>query len=259
MKNLVRDFKTLQYEFSAHLRHPDKNPAPADVEDRRMKIYRELFYNNLENFIATGFPVLRKLYSDADWHAMVRDFMHRHQNHSPYFLEIAQEFLYFLNTEHIAKPCDPPFLHELAHYEWIEIALSVQDETNNFENINPNANLLHTTPILSSLACLLSYQWPVHQLSPDYQPQEPPAQITHLIVYRDRQDLIHFINLNPVTARLVQLIQNEHNAAKLTGQQILEKIALELQHPNPMVVLQGGTIELQKLQAAGVILGGLNI
>ena len=41
-------FQQTQYAFAAHLRDPDANPAPPDIEDRRMKIYRELVYNNIE-------------------------------------------------------------------------------------------------------------------------------------------------------------------------------------------------------------------
>ncbi|NNG12205.1 MAG: DUF2063 domain-containing protein, partial [Halobacteria archaeon] len=55
------DFIRRQYEFAAHIRDPKHQPAPADVEDRRMGIYRELFYNNVEGFIAGTFPVLRRI------------------------------------------------------------------------------------------------------------------------------------------------------------------------------------------------------
>ena len=62
----------VQRAFAAHIREPSVYPAPADIEDRRMKIYRELFYKNIEGFISSAFPILRKLYSDTDWHQMVR-------------------------------------------------------------------------------------------------------------------------------------------------------------------------------------------
>lgn len=70
-------FQQAQYQFAAHLRDPEANPAPADIEDRRMQIYRELFYNNIEDFLANAFPVLRKISSDEIWHARVRDFYAR--------------------------------------------------------------------------------------------------------------------------------------------------------------------------------------
>tara|TARA_R100000656_G_scaffold95627_2_gene69434 strand:- start:1541 stop:2014 length:474 start_codon:yes stop_codon:yes gene_type:complete len=120
-------FQRTQYAFAAHLRDPDANPAPPDIEDRRMKIYRELVYNNIESFIATGFPVLRQLIADQHWHALVRDFVSRHCSHSPYFLEISHEFLKYLQEERQFLVSDPPFMLELAHYEWVELALDVAE------------------------------------------------------------------------------------------------------------------------------------
>jgi len=61
------DFKAKQQEFSAYLRDPDKHPAPADVKPERMAMYRELFFNNIDQFLAVNFPVLRKLLTDTQW------------------------------------------------------------------------------------------------------------------------------------------------------------------------------------------------
>ena len=94
----MSELADIQRAFAAHIREPDLHAAPAGIEDRRMKIYRELFYNNIEGFISSAFPVLRKLYSDTDWHAMVRDFVHRHQSQTPYFLVISEEVLAYLEN-----------------------------------------------------------------------------------------------------------------------------------------------------------------
>jgi len=40
------DFQKMQYAFTAHIRQPDINAIPENIEDRRMKIYSQLFYNN---------------------------------------------------------------------------------------------------------------------------------------------------------------------------------------------------------------------
>jgi hypothetical protein len=53
------EFQKKQFAFAAHIRDPEHNPAPGGVEDRRMAIYRELFFNNLHNLIGTTFPVIR--------------------------------------------------------------------------------------------------------------------------------------------------------------------------------------------------------
>ena len=240
-----------QYEFTAHIRDPEAHAAPAEIEDRRMAIYRELFYNNVENFIATGFPILRSLYSDEQWHAMVRDFFSRHQCKTPYFLEISQEFLAYLEHERAAEQ-DPPFLRELAHYEWTELALSISEEEIPHVGVDPRGDMMAGIPVLSPLAWLLSYQFDVHRIGPEYQPDNPPAQITTLLVYRDRHDEIGFMEINPVTAHLIQKIQLHPG---MTGTEILEQIAGELNHPNPDVVINGGKEILEQLRAADILLG----
>ena len=78
-----RDFRDIQYAFAKHIRDPANNPAPTDAEDRRMAIYRELFFNNLRNLLATMFPVLRKLHSDEHWQHFIRQFMRRHESRTP--------------------------------------------------------------------------------------------------------------------------------------------------------------------------------
>ena len=70
MSNL--SLRESQMQMANHLRDPEGAPGPEGIEERRLKIYRDLIYNNVEGFISGGFPVLRTLYDDTDWHAMVR-------------------------------------------------------------------------------------------------------------------------------------------------------------------------------------------
>ncbi len=251
-KTDMPEFMRKQYEFAAHLRDPKNNPAPADVEDRRMEIYRGLFFRNIESFIAKGFPVLRKLYSETDWEQLVRGFFARHESHSPHFVEISEEFLHYLQHEHQGRDCDPPFLQELAHYEWVELALSVSAETADMNTIDPNADLLQGSPVISPLAWPLSYRWPVQMIGPDHRPLTPPEQPTYLVVYRDRGDKIRFVSINAVTARLLQLLQEQPT---LSGMQALQQIAAEMKHPKPETVINGGRQTLEQLKGQGIILG----
>jgi len=245
-------FKKHQYEFTAHIRNPEKNASPDGIEDRRMKIYRELLYNNIEGFIASGFPVVRKIYNDDNWHKMIRDFYANHKSHSPYFLEISQEFIDYLQNEREPQQGDPAGLVELAHYEWVELALHVSDETICMDNINANGDLFKQRPVFSPVAWPLVYAFPVHVMGPDNLPQEAPEQPTYLVVYRNRNDDVQFLEINPVTARLINLLQDNES---YTGLDAVEHIIKEMNHPNPDVVKQGGLTALQELQKYGIILG----
>lgn len=247
-------FQVTQQQFAAHLRNPDRNPAPTDIEDRRMKIYRELIYNNIEGFLSGGFPILRQILSDDHWHSLVRDFIERHQSHSPYFLEISQEFLAYLQKERQQSPNseqDPPFMLELAHYEWVELALDVAEEEYPRE-LSKELDLLEHRPVVSPLAWCLSYQYPVHRLGPEYQPQESPEQPSFLVVYRNGDDKVAFMEANAVTFRLLELLRDDQVHS---GRAALEQIAAELQAPDPGSVINNGLALLQQLLELGIICG----
>jgi hypothetical protein len=244
----MKPFQKLQYAFAAHLRDPRRHRAPRGIEPRRLKVYTELFYNNVEGFLAAGFPVIRRITPDARWHAMARDFLARHQSHQPLFHRIAGEFLRYLEHTRRAKD-DPPFLRELAHYEWVELALSVAAVE--APRANPRGDLLAGVPVVSPLAWPLEYRFPVHRIGADHQPEAPPAQPTYLVVWRDADDEVKFMEANAVTARLLQLV----GPGRTTGRKALMRIARELKHPQPEVVVAEGAAILRGLRERGIILG----
>ncbi len=246
------NFQTLQYQFAAHVRNPEQNVQPEGIEDRRMNVYRELFYNNVEGFLAGNFPVLKDISSDEYWHRMVRDFFDKHRCHTPYFLEIGQEFIEYVNGDRVVDKEDQPFMAELIHYEWVELALDSSEIELPVEGVDPNGDLLAAHPVQSPLAWSLAYQYPVHCIRPDFLPQEPGDQPTYLIAYRDRQYDVRFMETNPVTARLLYLLSE---SPEMTGLEALQQIATEMQHPAPEQVIAGGLETLEQLRASGVILG----
>jgi hypothetical protein len=245
------EFVRQQYAFAAHIRDPQQHAAPAAVEDRRMGIYRELFFNNIEGFLSSSFPVLCRLLDEDSWQALARDFFARHRCHSPLFLEIPREFLAYLDEERGERETDPPFMRELAHYEWVELALSVAEIPDEIP-VERNGDLLEGVPVPSAAAWALAYRYPVHRISPDFRPQQAGEQPTYLLAYRDARDDVGFIELNPVSARLFSLLQE--NQAR-SGRTLLHEIAAELAHPDPRVVVEGGSAILEDWRRLGVVLG----
>jgi hypothetical protein len=229
-------FKDVQYQFTGYLRDPENNDKPAGIEQRRLNVYRDLFYNNIEGFISSCFPVLKSLVPEESWHAMVRDFMIKHKSKSPLFNEIAHEFLYYLDNERNLRN-DPVFIQALCHYEWVELALSISEAEPKTISFDPEQDYLAIGLNTSTLAWPLSYTFPVHQISTDFQPEQASENPVFLLVYRDPNDDVLFLELNPVSARLIDLL-NEGQ----TGQQAAEQIAQELQHPNPEVVYDGAKV-----------------
>jgi len=245
-------FQETQRAFAAHIRDPDNNPAPAGTEDRRMAIYRELFFNNLRNLLGQSFPVLKKLHSKQKWNDFIRQFMVRHEAQTPYFLEIPQEFLQFLEHEYEPAEDDFPFLLELAHYEWIELALSISRETNENLSCDPGGDLLEGVPVLSKLAWCFCYQYPVHRISPDFLPDAPGKQPVFLAICRKANDDMNFMELNPVTARLFERLQQNEDAS---GRKLLEDLAGEIGYGDVTAFVEHGLKTLQQMLEAEILLG----
>jgi hypothetical protein len=245
---------SLQNRFAAHIRDPESVAAPAGIEDRRMGIYRDLFFNNICNFLSSNFPVLRSLYQKAAWTTLCRDFYSEYRCHTPLFPEIPREFLRYLQDHRQDKSDDRAFMLELAHYEWVELALSL-DETD-IEDIDFNADgdLLSGIPVLSPLAWPLSYQFPVHRIRTDYQPEIAPDQSTHLLVWRKRDYSINFMQLNEISLLLVQKVKEDTG---LSGLEILKDISRVIDHPKPEALSDGGLSLLNELRDKQIILGSL--
>jgi hypothetical protein len=197
--------------------------------------------------------VLKKLHKDDQWRAMVREFMVRHEARTPYFLEIPQEFLVFLQNEHASGKDDFPFLLELAHYEWAELALSVAESNDDADSVDPDGNLLSGVPLKNSLAWALSYRFPVHRISPSYTPTEPAKDPVHLAIWRKPDDELGFMELNPVTARLIALI--DANDAGDSGEELLTQLGKELEYADVRQFLQHGRTALEDLRRSGIVIG----
>lgn len=252
-KNLLEtggkvDFSAKQHEFAAYIKDPENNPVPADVDKQRMAMYRELFFNNINSFLSSNFPVLRAILDDAQWFELAQDFFAQHRCLSPHFSAIPEEFLEYLQNER-NNPGDFPFMLELAHYEWVEMALSIAKEEPVINNRSLD-NLLKKNIRLSPLAWPLAYQYPVQKISPAFLPAEPPEHPTCLIVYRNSDDVVNFIEITPITYRLLEILQ-EHES--LLTEACLKQIAGESRHPNPELVISGGLQILKELAERTII------
>jgi len=249
-----RSLHEVQAGFTAHIRNPAEIAVPAGIEVRRMKIYNDLVYNNIEGFLSGGFPVLYSLHRKEDWHRLVRDFVCNYRCESPYFLEITQEFLNYLMQTREPAPVDPPFMLELAHYEWVELALDVALETiPGREEFPLQTDTLDAVPVLSPLVWSLQYSFPVHLIGPGFEPEEPPAEPTYLVVYRNRDDEVNFIESNAATARLLELLTD--NPLDLSGRELLQLLADEMNADSLTPIVEFGARMLSEFQQQDILAG----
>ena len=244
----------LTRSLAAHLRDPDAHPAPAGWEERRTAIYRRLFINNVINLLAGNFPVARRILGEERFAEMVRRFYAEHRSHTPLFPEIAREMLRFVEEQPQYWAEQWPFLYELMHYEWVELALAISNESIDSVSTDPDGDLANGIPVVSPLAWRLAYHFPVEQLDTSFQPTEAPSQPTFLVVWRDRSDQVRFLRTNPIAAQLLnQLAENP----TLSGLAQLQQLAAAIGSQQANAVIEAGMAMLRDWREREILLGTL--
>lgn len=246
-----------QLALARHLRDPDGATAPGDIDDRRLRVYRELLHNNIHGLLAGNFPVIRKTLGEAAWRALVRRFYTEHRCHTPLFTEIGREFHCWLARHADLDASLPAWLPELAHHEWVELALQISDavpavpvDPLDRAGVDVAAALLDGIPVASPQAWALAYGWPVHRIGPEYQPEVPPAQPTLLLVRRDDTGEVRFAELSPLAFRLLEHV----GQATLSGRAILRALAAEAGTTADELLDQGSAM-LLRMHAEGTLAG----
>lgn len=245
------EFQQFQARFAARIRDPQGAPLPDRVPQRRMQAYEELVFNNIEGFLLSCYPITRKLLDDELWSRVVRRFVIEHRCATPLFREIPKEFLDWLDGKFEEFFPSMPFLQEFMHYEWLELAVSIASDELDFKQIEAAGDYLDGVPTVNPTAQLACYHYPVHQIGPELQPQQSDGQTYCYLLYRDMDDQVQFIQLNPVTGRLVELLQQQ----EICGREALLQIAREINNQEPEALIVAGGEQLEQLHQAGVLLG----
>ncbi|MES2499289.1 MAG: putative DNA-binding domain-containing protein [Pseudomonadota bacterium] len=241
------DFQHYQLAFTAHIRNPTLHPKPAKVVGTRMAVYREAVFNNIFESVSVCFPVCQNVLGKRKWRQLLRDFVANYAADSPLFREIPQQFLAFLETLNVEDL--PPYIKPLAHYEWIELAVSSKPLNQQLtQTIDGDLNSLDCVITLAPSGELLTYDYPVHKISPRFKPAS--IEKTYLFVFRNTSLDVKFIVLNPITFELLSLIQ----AQQLTGKMSLTRLATALQHPDIHLFMHFGTEILNDLRKQEAIL-----
>lgn len=192
--------ETMQSNWAAYLRHPQQQRRPEGAPARPMRVYEELVFNNMKGFLDQCFPVCQFIVGAQAWTDYSTVFFANWSCVSPYFRDIPQEFVAF-SQAHAQQLALPEWLPELAHYEWVELAVDTAPDT----AANYGAEGMAVAPSLR----LLAYEWAVQTIAPNAIPTQP--QPTFLLVYRDADYVVRFVQLTPVSARLLELLQ-QHQA-----------------------------------------------
>jgi hypothetical protein len=234
--------------MARYVRDPQHNAPPPGIEARRLAVYRQLFFGNVESLLSGGFPVIRASLGPTKWRALIESFYADYRCQTPLFTEISGEFVDYL-AEGVGDALDlPTWVVELAHYEWVEAALLLSDRREPAHD--PEGDLLEGVPLLSNLAWPLAYQWPVSEIGPNYLSHDAPEQPTLMLARRGADLQVHFSRLAPMAHALLASLQERH----CTGRQHLEALAAAIGVDSAAILSQGLAL-LENLRAQGVVLG----
>jgi hypothetical protein len=206
----MASLQELQLDFSRMIRTRGDAPEFSDIDARRLKVYKDLFYNNIESLLRQNFPVMVRILGDEHWHELIDKFWQRHRCQTPYFSKIGEEFIRWLLHQNTKIQAEYPFLSELAHYELMEVVISTADIQIPAELTAGSEQLRkETTLVINPVSELLHYHYPVFRVSPEYLPRTAAADPCHILIYRKRDHQVKFIQLSPASVILIEMLKTQ--------------------------------------------------
>lgn len=185
-------------EFSESVRSgmPLKN---SNLNAEKTALYHALVMGNLQEVISPCFPILRSIICRHTWSGFMLDFFQQRPLNTPLFHQLPFEFVTYLQN---LPSKEYPFMADLAHYEWVELALELAASVNNIKRVVAS-QILETHWQLSSCAKLLSYEYDVYNIGSNYIPHQTIP--TYLAVYK-KDNAVEFMVLNELSFQLLECI-----------------------------------------------------
>ena len=126
---LKKDTIEVQQKLAAYCRTGDL----VDIEGaskERLSHYRRLVFNVMYGIIENAFPITKSILSEEDFKMLVSGYMSRHDAQIPQVWKVPGEFCDY-NLENPPELIDDfPYLLDLLRFEWLEILVYNQADTN---------------------------------------------------------------------------------------------------------------------------------
>ena len=220
--------KATQAAFASHLRDARHAPPPG-MDPARLQMTRQMLLDDVGGTLGECFPRCLALLGTLRWAQLIQRYLAEHRCRTPLFTEVAAEFVDWLRS---ASGLPHPALAELAHHEWVPVALAHLD----LPAVPVTLLESEAMPVrLSPLAWLLRYHWPVHA-APLRGPADPQTMY-HLLAYRDSEGHVQALLLGADAALLFQAIAAQPG---LSVAQYLQRLAevSDVGHQAPLALVR---------------------
>jgi hypothetical protein len=180
------------------LAEPDRRVL-ASLGARRAFLYRRLVRRTLRSAVEVEIPrTAARLGPRFD--VEIDRFLAEEMPRSHYLRDVAFELVEWARPRWSADPSLPPFLVDLARHELsaFEVAAAEADPDDRAE---PTLDLERPV-LLDASVRVRRYGFPVHRLADDATTLEPA--LTTLLVYRDRERDIRYLELSPLAGLVVE-------------------------------------------------------
>jgi hypothetical protein len=242
---MLNDFRQYQFALARHLRDPLSMPLPKGVSQVDANACTHEMVKNLREVLEPAFPVTHALLGDEIWEHAVRLFLKQAPTHAPWSTVVQRAFV-----AHVCESSDmqslPAWLQDLAHFEWLQNAVSTAPVT--WPAFDATGDVMKRPVVLNPSHVEAAYEWPVHSIDTDHNPDE--MQSTHVTMLRDVNDVLHVYESSVFRNQLIDLLRDGQ-----TGEEAFKVLAAWLSHPAPELFVHEGEELMAQLQTEGVLLG----
>lgn len=242
-------FQKIQRQMVDAIRHPNKQIEVPGIEKKRLSVYHRLIFNGFEDSLARVYPITKRCVGE-NWISVVEHFLATHNCEVRLTAQIAEEFLSYLESSNVHEAVSGSLWKQLAHYEWVELDLWVRAGDLPLANrVKSSEEFANAQVVLNTRMWLLAYEYPVHEASVETMPLD--AAPTFLVVYRSPEERVEFLKLNPLSYRLLSMLQ--YSEAE-TFSSIVAELSVEINESQALVLEEGAKM-LMNWQESGLVLG----
>lgn len=183
----------------------------SNITKGRIKHYRQLVNNIIDDTLQSAFPLTYVLLSTKDWMQLVTSFFANHNCKSNSVWKMPAEFYEYVKaTDFSVIKMKHPFLCDLLLFEWTEIAVFMMEDIPAEESDNATGDLLQDLLVLNPEHQILSFKYPVHTKRAN-EIEEADESNYFVLIFRDKETgKVNFIDLSLFYVWLLQEILNNN-------------------------------------------------
>lgn len=197
---LREETRTIQQELVEYCRMNNDGDIVGTRQDR-LHNYRRLIYTIYWEALSDAYPIAKSILKEEQWDKMVDDFISEYACNEPQLFRMPFHLIEFAEQKSFSEVFSIPYLSDLLHFEWIEIEVhSMKDieETSALSLKSRDDGHLDFNPYLK----LIKLDYPIHRLKD--QNIEQLKGDYFLLVYRQKNGTVQYMELNGFTANLIE-------------------------------------------------------